>query len=109
MPDSFPGPLERAEAIRDRVVRIVFAVGLLFLLLIGFIEAAVFVQSIFRAGFSANPMGLAIGTVGSSSMLISIWALLQIRTCPLWRLVALSAVSTVFAALGWTFVIGAAH
>lgn len=35
VPDKMPGPLERAEAIRDRVVRIVFAVGLLFLFLIG--------------------------------------------------------------------------
>jgi hypothetical protein len=109
MPDRMPGPLERAEATRDRVVRIVFAVGLLFLFFIGLIEAAVFVQSMFRPGFSANAMVLALGTIGSSSMLISFWTLLQVRTCPLWRLVVLSAVSAVFAALGWTIVIGAAH
>ena len=29
MPDRMPGPLERAEAIRDRIVRMIFAVGLL--------------------------------------------------------------------------------
>jgi hypothetical protein len=109
MPDGMPGPLERAEAIRDRVVRIVFAVGLLFLFLIGLIEAAVFLQLLFRPHFAANAIVLAVGTIGSSSMLISLWTLLQVRRCPLWRLILLSAISAVFAALGWTIVIGAAH
>jgi len=108
MPDRMPGPLERADAIRDRVVRIIFAVGLLFLVLIGFIEAAVFVQSMFHNDFSAASV-LALATIGSSPMLISLWTLLQVRTCPLRRLVVLSAVSALFAALGWPFVIGAAH
>jgi hypothetical protein len=106
---EMPGPLERAEASRDRVVRIIFAVGLSFLLLIGLIDASVFFQSMVRPGFSVNAIVLVLGTLGSTSIFISLWALLRIRTFPLWRLVVLSAVSAVFAALGWALVVAGAH
>jgi len=102
-----PGPLERAEEVRDGVIRIVFALGLLFLFLMGLIEATAFVQIMVGPRFSANVIDAALGTIGASSLLISTWTLLRVRTLPLWRLIVQSAVSAVFATVGFAMIMGA--
>ena len=107
MREEMPGPLERADEIRDGVVRMVFALGLLFVLLIGLIEVTAFAQIMFGARFKANIIDFALGTLGTMSLLITLWTLLKVRKLTLWRLVVLSAVSAVFATLGFGMVIGA--
>ena len=107
MREEMPGPLERADEIRDGVVRLVFALGLLFLLLIGLIEVTAFAQIMFGTRFKANIIDFSLGTLGTASLLISLWTLLKVRKLTLWRLVVLSAVSAVFATLGFGMVIGA--
>jgi len=105
--DGTPGPLERADEIRDGVLRIVFSLGLLFLLLIGLIDVTAFAQVMFGPRFKANIIDFGFGTLGSASLLITLWTLLKVRRLPLWRLVVLSALSAVFATLGFGLVVGA--
>jgi hypothetical protein len=99
--------LERADEIRDGVLRIVFSLGLLFLLLIGLIDVTAFAQVMFGPRFKANIIDFGFGTLGSASLLITLWTLLKVRRLPLWRLVVLSALSAVFATLGFGLVVGA--
>ena len=109
MTDEMPSPLEEADATRDKVVRLIFALGLLFLLLIGFIEAVVFSQPLREAGLSAKPMMLVGAAIGAIPMLLSLWTLVRVRTWSIRRLVVLTVVSALLAVLGWPFVIGAGH
>jgi len=57
--------------------------------------------------FSANFIDSALGMIGASSLLISTWTLLRVRTLPLWRLVVQTAVSAVFATVGFVMIVGA--
>jgi hypothetical protein len=89
--------------------RVFLAIALVAPLLIGSLEALVFVRTIFKPGMLDAPIAVGFGLLGISSIPVSAWALLKVRSQHLWKLLALLLISTVLAALGWVYVIGVAH
>lgn len=109
MPDSkMETPLEIYSASSARYARIGIAVLLMPVLLAALMEILVF--SVDLTVSSLSPGGMAfIGTMGLLALALAGWALFRLMSHPLWKLIALSLASMVFAAIGWVYLIAGAH